>query len=191
MEKKILLSQEQIIEICKRIAKEIKGALKDETKIPVFVGVLKGSMNFMMDLLKYVDIPMFTDYIQVSSYQGTNSTGRVRLIKDLSFDCHGRSIVIIEDIIDTGHSMHFLKQHIQTHNPKKIYVCTLFNKEYARACDDVKADFVGMELKEDKFLMGYGLDYNELERNTPYVYMIDPKDAGELQAIIDKDNEQQ
>lgn len=190
MEKKILLSQEQIIEVCKRIAKEIKEALKDEKKIPVFVGVLKGSMNFMMDLLKYVDIPMFTDYIQISSYQGTNSTGRVQLLKDLSFDCQGRSIVIIEDIIDTGHSMHFLIKHIQTHNPKKIYVCTLFNKEYARACDDVKADFVGVELKEDKFLMGYGLDYNELERNTPYVYMIDPKDAWELQAIIDRDNEQ-
>ena len=84
MNKKILLTQEQIDATCRRIASEIKEALKDEKKIPVFVGVLKGSVNFMMDLLKYIDIPMFTDYIQISSYQGTNSTGRIQLMKDLS-----------------------------------------------------------------------------------------------------------
>lgn len=190
MEKKILLTQEEINQTCQRIASEIKEALKDEKKIPVFVGVLKGSINFMMDLLKYVDIPLFTDYIQISSYQGTNSTGRVQLLKDLSFDCQGRSVVIVEDIIDTGNSMHFLIQHIKSHNPKKVYVCTLFNKEYARVREDVKADFVGVELQEDKFLIGYGLDYNELERNVPYVYMIDPKDSVELQNIIDEDNKQ-
>ena len=189
MKKTILLTKEQIDKTCQRIALEIKEALKDEKKIPVFVGVLKGSVNFMMDLLKYVDIPMFTDYIQISSYQGTNSTGRIQLMKDLSFDCQGRSVVIVEDIIDTGNSMHFLIQHIKSHNPKKVYVCTLFNKEYARV-RDVKADFVGVELQEDKFLVGYGLDYNELERNVPYVYMIDPKDSWELQEIIDKDNKQ-
>ena len=188
MNKQILLTREEIDDLCRRIASEIKQALKDEEKIPVFVGVLKGSINFMMDLIKYVDMPIYTDYIQISSYQGTNSTGRIKLLKDLSFDCEGRSVVIIEDIIDTGNSMHFLLQHVKTHLPKKIYICTLFNKEHARVQDDVKADFVGMELKEDKYLIGYGLDYNELERNVPYVYMIDPKDAVELQDIIDKDS---
>ena len=189
MKKEILLTREQIDAICQRIAGEIKEALKNDKKIPVFVGVLKGSLNFMMDLIKYIDIPMYTDYIQISSYQGTSSTGKVQLIKDLSFDCQDRSVVIIEDVIDTGTSMHFLIQHIKTHLPKKIYICSLFNKEYARKYDDVHADFVGLELKEDKFLMGYGLDYNEIERNVPYVYLIDPKDAKELQAIIDKENE--
>ena len=131
MNKEILLTKEEIDSVCQRVAQEIKAALKNEEKIPVFVGVLKGSVNFMMDLIKYVDIPLYTDYIQISSYQGTSSTGRIQLLKDLSFDCQGRSVVVIEDIIDTGSSMHFLIQHIKTHNPKKIYICTLFNKEYA------------------------------------------------------------
>ena len=187
MKKQILLSSEQIQEVCKRIAGEIKEALKDDEKIPVFVCVLKGSVNFMHDLLKYLDIPLFTDYIQISSYQGTWSTGRIQLLKDLSFDCRGRSIIIVEDVIDTGNSMNFLIRHMESHNPKRVYVCTLFNKQFARAYD-VKADFVGVELKDNKFLMGYGLDYNELERNVPYVYMINPEDAKELQAIIDEDN---
>ena len=186
MKKEIVLTEEQIDLVCQRIAKEIKEKLKNDEKIPVFVCVLKGSVNFMTDLLKYIDIPLYTDYIQISSYQGTQSTGRIQLLKDLSFDCNGRSIVIVEDIIDTGGSMNYLIKHIANHSPKNIYVCTLFNKQYARAFD-IKADFVGVELNADKFLLGYGLDYNEIERNVPYVYCIDPKDAKELQDIIDKD----
>ena len=185
---KIILSEEQIQEICKRIAGEITEALKDDKKIPVFVGVLKGSLNFMMDLMKYIKFPIYNDYIQISSYEGTTSSGKIRLVKDLSFDCEGRSIVIIEDVIDTGLSMHYLIEHMKVHNPKRIYVCALFDKSYARAID-VKTDFIGVKLDHNVFLMGYGLDYNELERNVPYVYGADKEDVERLQKRLDEDKE--
>ena len=185
MRKKVL-SQEQIIEICKRIGGELNEVLKNEKKIPVFVGILKGSVNFMMDLLKYVTIPIYTDYIQVSSYDGISSTGRVKLIKDLSYDCQNRTVVIIEDIIDTGTSMKYLLQHIETHHPKKVYVCALFDKAYARK-NDIVVDFVGKKLDEDAFLIGYGLDYNELLRNIPEVYAIEPGDVDALNDQLARD----
>lgn len=184
---KIILSQEQIQEICKRLGKEISDLLREEEKVPVLVGVLKGSMNFMMDLIKYIDIPIFTDYIQISSYTGTRSTGRIQLLKDLSFECTGRSVVIIEDVVDTGRSMHYLIQHVKTHSPKRVYVCSLFDKKPARVVD-VQVDFVGKELEGNDFLIGYGLDYNELERNIPYVYGASKEDIEKLDKIIKKED---
>ena len=184
---KIILNQQEIQEICKRLGKEISDTLRDEEKVPVFVGVLKGSMNFMMDLIKYIDIPIYTDYIQISSYAGTRSTGRIQLLKDLSFECTGRSVVIIEDVVDTGRSMHYLIQHVKTHSPKKVYVCSLFDKKPARVVE-VKVDFVGHELEGNDFLIGYGLDYCELERNIPYVYGASKEDIEKLDKIIKKED---
>ena len=184
--KRILVDQEQILSICKRLGKEISIEFKNEENIPVLVGVLKGSLNFMMDLLKFIEIPVFIDYVQISSYQGTKSTGRIRLVKDLSFDCKDRNVVIIEDIVDTGTSMHYLLEHIKVHRPKKIYVCSLFNKEAMRK-EEVHIDFKGMELENNAFLIGYGLDYNELERNVPYVYEADETDIKRLNDILEKD----
>ena len=185
---KIILSQEQIDEICQRLGKEISDTLRNDKKIPVIVGVLKGSMNFMMDLIKYIDIPMFTDYIQVSSYSGTQSTGLVQLLKDLSYDCSDRSVVIVEDVVDTGRSMRYLQEHIKTHHPKKIYVCALFNKQAARV-ENITVDFKGYELQGNEFLIGYGLDYRELERNLPYVYGATPEDVARLDKVLEEEKD--
>lgn len=182
----IILSQEQIQEICKNIGGKICQELHNEDKIPLFVGVLKGSLNFMMDLMKHINIPIYTDYVQISSYQGMNRSNEVKLIKDLSFNCKGRTVIIVEDIVDTGHSMKFLLETIKAHNPKRILTVALFNKEKARVVD-VKVDFVGYELVDNTFLIGYGLDYNEMERNVPYVYGATYEDLERLNLTLDKD----
>ena len=184
--KDILLDRQQLQDLAKRLGKEISETLKGETKVPLFVGVMKGSLNFMMDLIDNVDIPMYTDYIQIASYVGSKSSGTVKLLKDVSYDCEGRSVVLVEDIIDTGTSMKFLIEHFKLHRPKKVYVCALFDKKNARVVD-VPIDFVGHVLERNDFLIGYGLDYNELQRNLPYVYKATPKDVAELDEILAKD----
>lgn len=186
MRNNIVLSQEEIQFICAKLAKQIEAKIKNADKVPVFVGVLKGSMNFMMDLLKHIKTPIYTDYIQVRSYFGTSSTGRVQLLKDLSYDCEGRDVFIIEDIVDTGLSMQFLLEHIKSHQPRNIYVCSLFDKVNARMVE-VNVDFAGKVLEKNDFLIGYGLDYNELERNVPFVYSATPEDIKILDEILEKD----
>ena len=186
--KGILLSHEQIEEICQRVAKEICDRVRGEERIPVLVGVMKGSLNFMLTLMKYIDIPVYTDYIQISSYLGTSRTNHVQLLKDLSYDVTGRTVIIIEDIVDTGHSMNFLVDHIKRHDAKNVYVCTLIDKVVAREVP-VQVDFTGYVLERKRFLIGFGLDYYELERNIPYIYEADEDDVARLDAIIDKDGD--
>lgn len=188
MEKNILLTENQIKEIVTRLGKEITKTIKNDDKLPVIVGVMKGSLNFMMDLLKEIKCEVYTDYIQISSYSGTASTGMIRLIKDLSFDCRGRTVVIVEDIIDSGNSMKYLVEHIKSHSPSKVYVCALFDKINARPIP-FHTDFVGMTLTKNDFLIGYGLDYNELGRNLPYVYSATKEDVDELDVILEKDKQ--
>lgn len=186
MKKRMILTEEQIADICKKLGSEITKTLQNSAKLPVIVGVMKGSMNFMMDLVRNIDMPIYTDYIQISSYNGTSSSGKVRLVKDLSFDCQDRTVVIVEDIVDTGYSMSYLIDHVKNHHPAKIYVCSLFDKACARKVD-VKVDFVGKVLEGNDFLIGYGLDYYEIGRNIPYVYGATPEDVAELDAILAKD----
>lgn len=179
----IVLTTEQIKEICERLGKEITRKVKGDKKPPIIVGVLKGAVPFMMDLIKYVDTTIITDFIQIKSYEGTTSTGKVQLLKDISFDCEDRTVIIVEDIVDTGCSMSFLIKHFKSHNPKRVLVCTLFNKSEARKIP-VKIDFVGHELVGNHFLIGYGLDYNEVCRNLPYVFNATKKDIDELDTIL-------
>ena len=147
---------------------------------------MKGSLNFMIGLMKYITVPFYTDYLQVSSYYGTVRTNAVRLLKDLSYDCSNRTVVIIEDIVDTGHSMNFLIDHIKRHMAKNVLVCTLIDKVVAREVP-VQIDFTGYVLERNRFLIGFGLDYNELERNIPYIYEADDDDVARLDSIISKD----
>ncbi len=186
--KEVLLNEQQIDEICQRVGKEISEKLKNEEKIPLLVGVMKGSLNFMIGLMKYITVPFYTDYIQISSYYGTQRSNIVRLIKDVSYDCTDRSVVIIEDIVDTGHSMNFLIDHLNRHQAKKVYVCTLIDKAVAREVE-VPIDFTGFVLDHNRFLIGFGLDYNELERNLPYIYEADDEDINRLDAVLNKDGQ--
>jgi hypoxanthine phosphoribosyltransferase len=181
--REIVLSEQEIQDICNDIGAKLSKELANEERTPLFLGVMKGALNFMFDLIKRIDRPIFTDFIQISSYAGVQTTGKINLKKDFDMDIKDRTVVVVEDVVDTGISMKYLIDHLNEHyQPKRIIICALFDKEYAR-CEDIKIDYVGKVLKENCFLVGYGLDYNELERNVPYVYIATPED-------IDKWNEE-
>ena len=184
--KKIILSEQEIDQICQRIAKEIDERIANEKKVPLLVGVMNGALNFMMSLMKYIKHPIFTDYIRISSYFGTTRTNKVRLLRDVSFDCTGRTVIIIEDIIDSGYSMKFLTDHIKLNGAKQIFVCALIDKAVAREVE-VPIDFCGYVMNENQFVAGFGLDYNELERNVPYIYEVDENDLKEMDRILAED----
>ena len=184
--KKIVLSEQQIDEICQRIAGEIDEKIANDDKVPLLVGVMNGALNFMMELMKYIKHPIFTDYIRISSYFGTTRTNNVRLLRDVSYDCTGRTVIIVEDIIDSGYSMKFLTEHLKLNGAKKIYVCALIDKAVAREVE-VPIDFCGYVMKENQFVAGFGLDYNELERNIPFVYEVDENDLKRMDEVLKKD----
>ena len=183
--KKIVLSEQEIEQICQRIAGEIDEKIANEEKVPLLVGVMNGAMNFMITLMKYIKHPIFTDYIRISSYYGTTRSNNVRLLRDVSYDCTGRAVIIVEDIIDSGYSMKFLTEHLKLNGAKKIYVCTLIDKAVAREVE-VPIDFCGYVMNENQFVAGFGLDYNELERNVPYVYIATPEDIDRWNEEIQK-----
>ena len=182
-DREIVLSEEEIQNICNDFGKRLTEDLKNEERTPLFLGVMKGALNFMFDLIKRVDRPIYTDFIQISSYAGVQTTGKINLKKDFDMDIKDRTVVVVEDVVDTGISMKYLIDHLNEHyQPKRIIIVCMFDKIYAR-CEDIKIDYAGKQLKENCFLVGYGLDYNELERNVPYVYIAKPED-------IDKWNEE-
>ena len=177
MEHKIILSENEIQDICKDIGSKLTERLKEEKKPPLFLGVMKGALPFYCDLIKHVKITMVTDFIRLSSYDKTNSTGKVQIKNEFSTDVTDRTIVIVEDVVDTGLSMKFLIDYIKNnYKPKQIILVALFNKTFARK-NDIKVDYVGKELTGSDFLMGYGLDYSEFDRNVPYVYAANPEDV--------------
>lgn len=178
--RKIVFNETEIQGACERIADQLTRDLENEEKVPLFLGVMKGALNFFMDLTKKINLPIYLDYIQISSYQGTKSTGEVHLLHDLRFDCEGRTVIIVEDIVDTGVSMNYLTKHIQEkYHPKRIIVVALFDKINARTAP-IKIDYSGKVLAQNDFLIGYGLDYKELHRNIPYVYIPDEEEYKEL-----------
>ena len=185
---RVIMNTEQIQEACQRIGKELCDIFKKEEKIPVIVGVMKGSLNFMFDLMKFITVPIYTDYVQFASYQGTKNTGKTRLLKDLSFNCENRTVVIIEDIVDTGYTLQYLKSLVERHNPKRIILVSLLNKQHARKVQ-IDLDFAGLEYTGDDFLIGYGLDFFELERNVPFVYAIEDDEIEKLNQFLDRDME--
>ena len=162
---RILISEEEIqkkvAEMGRKISDDFRG------KDPLFVGVLKGCFIFMADLMRYVDIHCSMDFMAVSSYSGTSSTGAVKINKDLSEDIEGRHIIIVEDILDSGVTLNYLKNFLMVRRPASISIATLMDKP-ARRKADVYADYSCFEIP-DAFVVGYGLDYNERYRNLPYI----------------------
>ena len=139
-----------------------------EGKSPLFVGVLKGSFVFMADLMRAVDCYCDIDFMAVSSYgSGTTTTGAVKINKDLTYNVEGRDIILIEDILDSGVTLSYLKKYIEARKPSSVKICTLLDKP-ARRKADIDADYVGFECP-DAFIVGYGLDYAERYRNLPYI----------------------
>ncbi len=182
--KELVMSEKQIVEACARIGKELTERLKDEEKFPLFICVMKGALYFMAELRKHCDFPSLDSFIQVTSYQGTHTTGHVVLSYAPKVDLEGRTVVLVEDVVDTGLSMEFLVNHFKTKgNAKQVLICALFDKKPARKVP-VEVDYVGMTLEENKFLLGFGLDYNGLGRNVPYVYVPTPEEIAQMDKQI-------
>ncbi len=154
--------QNKVREIGAQITRDYEG------RDPLFVGVLKGSFVFMADLMRAVDLYCDIDFMAVSSYgSGTTTTGAVKINKDLSYSVEGRHIILIEDILDSGVTLSYLKKYIEARKPASVRICTLLDKP-ARRRADIHADYVGFECP-DAFIVGYGLDYAERYRNLPYI----------------------
>ncbi len=162
---RVLISEEELEASVARIGRKISEDFRD--KDPIFVGVLKGCFIFMADLMRHVDIKCSMDFMAVSSYSGTSSTGAVKINKDLSQDIEGRHVIIVEDILDSGVTLSYLKRYLLVRHPASITIATLMDKPSRRKAD-VFADYSCFEVP-DAFVVGYGLDYNEHYRNLPYI----------------------
>ena len=167
----ILISEEELKEICKRLGAQIS---KDyEGKKLLLVSVLKGAVVFMSDLLKEITCDCVIDFMSVSSYSGTKTTGVVKFKKDIDVNPEGRDILIVEDILDSGITLSYLRNVLRDRNAASIKICALLDKPANRKAD-IKADYVGKVIP-DAFVVGYGLDYDEKYRNLPFVGILSPK----------------
>jgi len=141
-------------------------------KNPVVIGILKGSLIFMSDLIRRLTIPLNIDYVAVSSYgRSTDSSGVVRIVKDLDEPIEGRHVLVVEDIVDTGLTLRYLLDNLQSRGPLSVAVCVLLDKPSRRKVD-IKPDYCGFEIP-DEFVVGYGLDYAENYRNMPFIGILD------------------
>ena len=166
----VMLSEEEIkakvYEIAKRIEKDYQG------EDLLIVGILKGASVFVADLIRNIDLDVDMDFMSVSSYgNSTESSGTVKIIKDLDVDIEGSNVLIVEDIIDSGLTLSNLVAALQTRNPKSLKLCTLLDKPQRRTAD-MHVDYVGFVI-EDKFIVGYGIDYAEKYRNLPYIGIVE------------------
>lgn len=168
---KILLNEEEIKLICKRLGEQIS---KDYSGKKLFlVSVLKGSIVFMADLMRNITCDCEIDFLAVSSYEGTKTTGVVKFKKDLDINPEGLDILLVEDILDSGVTLSYLKKVLEDRNAKSIKICAFLDKPENRRAD-IKADYVGAVIP-DEFVIGYGLDYNEKYRNLPFVGVLSPE----------------
>ncbi len=170
---KVLISEEQlqtrIRELGEVLTKEYEG------KNPLIVGVLKGVVVFFSDMIREIKVPSEIDFMWVSSYQGTNSTGNMVVKKDVSADIKGRHVLILEDIFDTGSSLDFTYHHLLEKEPASLKICTLLDKpERRKPGITLKPDYTGFVIPNE-FVVGYGLDFNEQYRNLPYVGILKPE----------------
>ena len=168
---RILISEAEIEAEVTKIGKQITRDYAG--KDPIFIGVLKGCFIFMADLMRHVDVDCSMDFMAVSSYKGTTSTGAVKINKDLSEDIGGRHLILVEDILDSGVTLNYLKNYLSVRKPASIAVATLMDKP-ARRKADIYADYSCFEIP-DAFVVGYGLDYNERYRNLPYIGVLKPE----------------
>jgi len=171
--KEVLIDEEtlqnRICELAEELSAEYAG------KDPIFVGVLKGVVMFFGDIVKRISVPCQIDFMWVSSYQGTTTTGSMEVKRDISEDIKGRHVVILEDIYDTGTSLDYTYKHLLAKGPASLKICTLLDKpERRRPGITLQPDYTGFVIP-NAFVVGYGLDYNEHYRNLPYVGILKPE----------------
>lgn len=171
MEKKyvfsdVMIGKEELKNRVAELGAEISKDYKDESVIAICV--LKGAVLFMSDLIRELNIETKIDFMAVTSYgASTQSTGVVRILKDLDSNIEGENVIIVEDIIDSGLTLKYLKEYLLARNPKSLRICTLLDKPERRVAD-VTADYIGFTI-DNKFIVGYGLDYDQKYRNLPYI----------------------
>lgn len=168
-ELKVLIDEQTIQARIKEMAEQIKKEY--DGKVLTFICILKGSIFFTADLAKKIDGDVRIDFVRVSSYDGENSTGEIKMKLDLKDSIQGKDVIIIEDIIDTGRTLKYLKEYLKIKKPNSLKVCTLLDKKERRVCD-MEADYIGFNIP-DKFVIGYGMDYDEKYRNLPYIGYFD------------------
>jgi hypoxanthine phosphoribosyltransferase len=166
-EKRVVFSAEEIARqvqlLANRISEDYKG------KEVVLIGVLKGAFIFLADLVRQLTIPVQLDFVRVASYgTGTESSGKIRITTDVELDLQGREVLIVEDIVDSGLTTAFLKEHLKNKKPRSVKICALLDKRERRTVS-IPLDYVGLQLKKG-FVVGYGLDCNEGNRQLPGIY---------------------
>ncbi len=169
----VLISEEVLQNRINELAAELNEAYAG--KKPIFVGVMKGVVLFFADMVKRINTMCEIEFMWISSYAGTNSTGSMNVKRDISADVKGRHVVILEDIFDTGNSLQFTYNHLMEKEPASLEICTLLDKPSRRnPAVTIKPKYVGFEVP-DAFVVGYGLDYNEYYRNLPYIGVLRPE----------------
>lgn len=171
---RVLIPAEDLAARVTQLGRQIQEDYTGRT--PMLVGVLKGAVVFLADLMRAIDAPCECDLIAVSSYgASTRSSGIVELTKDLSVPIEGRDVLIVEDIVDTGRTLAYLRRNLETRQPRSLHVCTLLDKASRREVS-VPLDYVGFIIP-DEFVVGYGLDFAGLYRNLPYVAVLDASES--------------
>lgn len=170
---RVLLSEEQIKSKVKELGVQISRDYKDSSNL-MLVTVLKGAVVFLADIMREITVPNEIDFMVVSSYgAGVKSSGVVKIVKDLDVPLAGKDILIIEDILDSGLTLSYIKELLESRGPRSIKIATLLDKPERRKVD-LKADYIGYTVP-DEFVIGYGLDYDEHYRNLPYIGILKPE----------------
>lgn len=163
---KILVSEQELSDINARLGAQITKDFKEKNLL--VLGILKGCVFFMTDLVRHIDLPLSIDFMSVSSYgSGTESTGRVKITKDIDIDLDGYDVLIVEDILDSGRTLKYVSEILKTRGANSISIVTLLDKPERRVAQ-ISPDYVGCDVP-DEFVVGYGLDYDQKYRNLPYI----------------------
>ncbi len=169
---RVLISEEELQKRIAELGQQVAADYAD--KEPIFVGVLKGVVNFFTDMVRATPIRCQYEFMAVSSYgSGTSTSGTVKLLKDVTCDIKGRHVVILEDILDSGLTLKFVTEHLLSMEPASLKICTLLDKPERRKVD-VYADYIGFTIPNE-FVVGYGLDYQEFYRNLPFIGVLKPE----------------
>ena len=164
---KILFSEQEIVSRCKELGKQITEDYKNCEEPPLLVALLKGSVPFLAELIKHIDLDIQFDFMDVSSYEGTESIGDIKIVKDLDSSVKGVDILLVEDIVDTGRTLKTVKTMLKNKGARSVKVVTLLNKPDRRVVD-IEAEYNGFECPNE-FVVGFGLDFNQKFRNFPFV----------------------
>ena len=172
---KVILTEQQIKERTAELGQQVtEHYLQQQATEIVVIGILRGSVLFLSDLIRHISMPLTIDFMAISSYtSGTSSSGMVRILKDINESIEGKHVLIVEDIVDTGLTLNNLQNMLRARNPQSLAVCTLLNKPSRRKIE-VEVDFCGFEVP-DEFVVGYGLDFNGHYRHLPYIGVLKPE----------------